>query len=202
MKKIHSKNDLIYCYEDVMPKEECESIYNFTLNAKKDNPSDSSDKMPWQISDTIDPNKIEDASIKTIIIKNIKIVNDLISKEFNEQVYNHFTDIVLWRKGKKMGMHTDDGSNHTDKAKGDVFAPRHYSAVTYINDNYTGGQTFIRLNENETYYSNPKAGSVLIFTSDQRCPHGVTEVTDGNRVTLASWFTRDKDQINPFLKAS
>ena len=207
MKKIHSKNNLIHCYEDVMSKEECELIYNFTLNAKKDNPSDSSDKMPWEISDTIDPIKIEDEGIKTtiiknIIIKNIKILNDIISKEFNEQVYSYFTEIVLWRKGKKMDVHTDDGSNLTDKVKGATFAQRHYSAVTYINDNYIGGQTFINLNEKETYYSNPKVGSALIFTSDQRCPHGVTEVSDGNRITLASWFTRDKDQINSFLKAS
>ena len=126
MKKIHSKNNLIHCYEDVMSKEECELIYNFTLNAKKDNPSDSSDKMPWEISDTIDPIKIEDEGIKTtiiknIIIKNIKILNDIISKEFNEQVYSYFTEIVLWRKGKKMDVHTDDGSNLTDKVKGATF---------------------------------------------------------------------------------
>ena len=184
-----------------MPKEECEAIYNFTLNAKRDNLSDSSDKLPWETSDTILPSKIEDASIKTIIIKNIKILNDIISKEFNEQVYNHFTDIVLWRKGRKMGIHTDDGSNNNTDGE-NILEPRHYSAVAYINDNYSGGKTFIRLNENETYYSKPKAGSVLIFTSDKRCPHGVTEVTNGNRVTLASWFTRDKDKTNPFLKTS
>jgi predicted 2-oxoglutarate/Fe(II)-dependent dioxygenase YbiX len=202
MKKIDTKYNIIHSYEDVMSKEECDAIYNFTLNSKKDNTDINSNKMPWETSDTINPATIQDEYIKNIIIKNIKILTEIVSNDYNQQVYNHFTDIVLWRKGKKMQMHTDDGSNHTDNEEGNIFAPRHYSAVAYINDNYTGGKTFIRLNENETYHSNIKAGSVLIFTSDQRCPHGVTEVTDGNRVTLASWFTRDKDKINPFLKTS
>ena len=200
MKKIDTKYNIIHSYEDVMPKEECDAIYNFTLNLKKDNTDINSNKMPWETSDTINPATIQDEYIKNIIIKNIKILTEIVSKDYNEQVYNHFTDVVLWRKGKKMQMHTDDGSNKKDASLALLLAPRHYSAVAYINDNYTGGKTFIRLNENETYYSNIKAGSVLIFTSDQRCPHGVTEVTDGNRVTLASWFTRDKDKINPFLK--
>jgi len=200
MKKIDTKHNIVHFYEDVMSKEECNAVYDFVLNLKKDNTNNNSNKMPWETSDTINPATIKDANIKNIIIKNVKILTEIVSKDFNEQVYPHFTDIVLWRKGKKMAMHTDDASNHTDKKLGEPFAPRHYSAVVYINDNYTGGQTFISLNENETYYSNPKAGSVLIFTSDEKCPHGVTEVTDGNRVTLPTWFTRDKDKINPFLK--
>ena len=35
MKKIDTKYNIIHSYEDVMPKEECEAIYNFTLNLRE-----------------------------------------------------------------------------------------------------------------------------------------------------------------------
>lgn len=38
----------------------------------------------------------------------------------------------------------------------------------------------------------PKSGDVLIYTADTRNVHSVEEITDGERLTLTLWFTRDK----------
>ena len=63
--------------------------------------------------------------------------------------------------------------------------------MTYLNDDYEGGETFINDNGNEILIQ-PKAGRVLIMLSDSRCPHGVKKVNNGIRVTLPIWFTTNQ----------
>ena len=53
MKKIDTKHNIVHFYEDVMSKEECNAVYDFVLNLKKDNIYNNSNKMPWETSDTI-----------------------------------------------------------------------------------------------------------------------------------------------------
>lgn len=44
----------------------------------------------------------------------------------------------------------------------------------------------------------PMAGDVLIYTADSRNVHSVEEITDGERLTLTLWFSRDKSHDEDF----
>jgi len=77
----------------------------------------------------------------------------------------------------------DDSSQnlHYDKIYDEVL----FSSISYLNDQYTGGQTFFE--EGTTF--KPKKGRMLFF--DGTCyKHGVTPVKNGPRYTLASWYKR------------
>lgn len=108
-------------------------------------------------------------------------------------VYPHFTDLVRWRPGKAMAEHKDDGYPGDDPLLGF----RHYSAVTYCNDDFEGGETFIRNGQGGHYLSHPKAGSLVFYPSDERAAHGVRPVVGNDRVTLSSWYTRDPAHYRP-----
>ena len=60
-----------------------------------------------------------------------------------------------------------------------------FSSVTYLNDNFTGGETYL-VNDVEVP---PKTGRTLYF--DGKCyEHGVNMVKDFDRYTLAIWYTK------------
>ena len=63
-------------------------------------------------------------------------------------------------------------------------------SVTYINDDYKGGETII-----DNYVSIPKKGSIVIFTSDERCLHKVNTIESGTRIVVPIWLTRNIEQI-------
>jgi predicted 2-oxoglutarate/Fe(II)-dependent dioxygenase YbiX len=115
------------------------------------------------------------------------MIAQLICLNFRQIVFPHFTDLVLWRAGRKMAEHKDDGYPGDDP----ILNLRHFSAVTYCNDDYGGGETFIRNEHGGYYLSTPRIGSLVFYPSDERCPHGVNEVLRSDRVTLSTWFTRD-----------
>lgn len=191
MKKVETNQPFIHFYEDVISKEDCEIIEKFIIDQKNLNVNEK-EKMPWHTSDTIDLYKHpSDSEIIKLIISNRKKITALAYECFKIEIYPHFTDLVLWKTGRKMPIHIDNGDMHPQGSElNKVFEPRHYSSVAYINDDYEGGHTLI-MNQNRTkviYESKPKKGAVLFFTSDWRCPHGVSEVK-GTRVTLPTWFT-------------
>ena len=76
---------------------------------------------------------------------------------------------------------------------------RHYSAVCYLNDDYLGGTTFFSdgdcTNDQtlETKECIPETGKMVSFKSDVW--HGVNKVTNGDRYTLAMWFTCDETRM-------
>ena len=87
-----------------------------------------------------------------------------------------------------MDLHKDNGYEGRSE---DQFRMRHYSMVAYLNHDYEGGETVIKLKDKPDFISIPKQGSVVIFKSNEECIHGVNEVTDGTRITLPTWFTTD-----------
>jgi hypothetical protein len=186
MNKIYTGYDLITRYDNVIEDNECDIIYNYVYNIKKDNKPLDIKQMPWHEKDTLSYNKISDITIKqyidTIKYKIKKIIDD----NYNTEVFPHFSDLVFWRTGRTMWWHKDNGYEDTDP----ILKVREYSVVCYINDQYSGGETLIKQGSS-IYTSVPKKGSVVIFTSDERCEHRVSEIKDGNRLTLAIWYTTD-----------
>ena len=116
------------------------------------------------------------------------------SHDCESYVFMEHWDIVHWNPGMEMTAHRD---NQYDP-KIDLSA-RHYSAVCYLNDDYTGGTTFFSdgdaTNDKtlDTTECIPETGKMVSFKSDVW--HGVNKVTSGDRYTIAMWFTCDETRM-------
>lgn len=155
--------------------------------------------LPWHNNETIGMVRLEDKEIQKIIDCHRFIMTQLVFEKYGVYAYPHFSDLVMWRKGMHMGKHKDDGY---DGPSQEQFRPRKFSSIIYLNDNYTGGETVIEQPGKEDYISVPKKGSMVIFKSNDECIHGVNEVLEGTRFTLATWFSTDIqycETVNGFI---
>jgi len=183
MFKVETNNPLIHRFDNFITEQECDILSNFMIDkCKKD--SYNIDTLPWFDGDRISIKKVEDKVVKEILDNHRRKVTDISSSLYNEVLFPVLTDIVLWRCGKRMELHKDNGYEQSE------FNNRHYSSVTYINDNYKGGETVI-----DNYVSIPKKGSIVIFTSDERCLHKVNTIESGDRIVVPMWVTRNIEDM-------
>lgn len=194
MEKVDTGSVLIHRYDGALNPDICAALGNL-IRAKTARDAEAIDhgKLPWHDSDTFAFDHWQDAELRRLIGAYRIMIAQLICLNFRKIVFPHFTDLVLWRPGKKMAEHKDDGYEHD----GDVMSCRHFSAVTYCNDDYAGGETYIRNEHGGHYVSTPRMGSLVFYPSDERCTHGVNEVLNKDRITLSTWFTRDLPHYRP-----
>lgn len=79
------------------------------------------------------------------------------------------TTIKAWNEGQSMGPHFDGQDGNADLA---------FSLVAYINDDYEGGEISFP-NHNVTV--KPKAGSMIMFPSQEPYIHEVKPIISGTR---------------------
>jgi predicted 2-oxoglutarate/Fe(II)-dependent dioxygenase YbiX len=190
MKKIIIKENFIYKFENLVEDYVCDKILDFYTKNHSNDLNDTS-KLPWFENNIIYYGDL----MKTDISNEIKTLKEIITKcvetSYGETVYSNVSTLVMWKEGKSMGIHKDNGYEH-DK---EMLHMRKYSAVFYVNDDYEGGETIV-LKENsqepEIVYK-AKKSSLLLFRSDESCLHGVKTVKKGNRLTFAVWFTTDEN---------
>ncbi|CAN1152077.1 Prolyl 3-hydroxylase 1, partial [Linum perenne] len=95
-----------------------------------------------------------------------------------------FTGLISWTRGASIGWHTDDNRPYLKQ--------RHFTAVCYLNtygEDFKGG--LFRFQDGHPITISPMAGVVSIYTADDRNVHSVDEIFEGERLTLAMWFSRD-----------
>ncbi|KAF8081456.1 hypothetical protein N665_0885s0003 [Sinapis alba] len=100
------------------------------------------------------------------------------------ELFIEFTGLISWCRGASIGWHSDDNRQYLKQ--------RDFSAVCYLNSygkDFKGG--LFRFQSGEPATVAPSVGDVIMYTADDRNIHSVDEVTDGERLTLAMWFTRD-----------
>ncbi|KAG7586237.1 Prolyl 4-hydroxylase alpha subunit [Arabidopsis thaliana x Arabidopsis arenosa] len=100
------------------------------------------------------------------------------------ELFIEFTGLISWCRGASIGWHSDDNRSYLKQ--------RDFAAVCYLNSygkDFKGG--LFRFQSGEPATVAPSAGDVIIYTADDRNIHSVDEVTDGERLTLALWFSRD-----------
>ncbi|KAG2322184.1 hypothetical protein Bca52824_015397 [Brassica carinata] len=100
------------------------------------------------------------------------------------ELFIEFTGLISWCRGASIGWHSDDNRQYLKQ--------RDFSAVCYLNSygkDFKGG--LFRFQSGEPATISPSAGDAIMYTADDRNIHSVDEVTDGERLTLAMWFTRD-----------
>jgi hypothetical protein len=77
--------------------------------------------------------------------------------------------IKEWYEGQSMGPHFDGQDGNTNLA---------FSLVAYLNDDYEGGEIHF---PNQNITIKPKAGSLIIFPSQEPFIHEVKTITSGTR---------------------
>ena len=186
MIKVDTGCKTIFRYDNLLDNETCSKLYDY-ITSIKSTPTDNT-IMPWFEKNSFQWMEIKDKSLKKKIYEYRETLKKLVNEVYNKNYYIDFTDIVLWHKHKSMPLHNDDGN---EKMK--VLNRRKVTTVTYINDNFEGGETFIKNETGKDYISKPKTGSVVILLSDTTNLHGVNEVLSGLRLTLPIWFCEEAE---------
>jgi hypothetical protein len=102
--------------------------------------------------------------------------------------------IPHWDNMKGLGEEKEKNNQH-----------RVFGIVIYLNDDYTGGQTYY---PKFNHYVKPKSGMLAMHPADELHEHGVTKIEGTTRYTLASFwtyipsFTQSYCQDDYFLKTS
>lgn len=132
---------------------------------------------------------ISDAAIKEKLLANRSALKaELFSRIKDVEPGPLFGDtlqIVRWPAGYELHPHADrenpDGSPHQ-------FPWREYAAVTFLNNDFTGGELYF---PDHALSIPPTPGSAIIFPGDAGYMHGVAKITAGMRYTIASFLTHD-----------
>jgi prolyl 4-hydroxylase len=103
-----------------------------------------------------------------------------------EKIYPDLLQVIRWFPGMQQAPHADDMSN-TDITG---HAHRAFGSVLYLNDDYEGGHTYY---PNFNFDITPKAGTLAFHPADVAHLHGVTEVKNSIRYTVASFWTKQEN---------
>ena len=152
-------------FNNVLSKKECSDLINIHKEYFKK-------ELPIQIKKY--HNKTEIISIEGImlwekILRKVyaKVIH--LAKNYNNKLYVSHSEIVRWPNGSSQAPHYDFDFNP-------------YTSIIYLNDDYEGGQTFIK-NKPIT----PKKGKMVLFTGS-KIQHSVGQITKGERYTIAIWW--------------
>lgn len=100
-------------------------------------------------------------------------------------VYSEMLQLVRWVQTYQLEPHADqenpDGLPHP-------YPWRDFAGVIYLNDDYEGGSIHFPRQQLEI---KPDAGTLVTFPGTLEYLHGVREVTEGVRYTIACFFTHD-----------
>jgi hypothetical protein len=161
---------MIVIEDKLFSEQDCKKlidIYNCNLDKVK----------KWYSSHVIRLDNLEDNDL-LFTKKIVQIINNFCVSIFGINVYVERADITKWDVESSKNYHYDDARDSTI-----------LSSITYLNDDYEGGETFF---ENNLIIS-PEVGKSLFFDGNQYL-HGVKTVYSNPRYTLAIWYTNDINQ--------
>lgn len=213
MKEIAINSTSIRKYVDILTDEECDRLYDYTFKMTN-NPVSDPNQVPWEQkgkTNTLYYYCVDDQEIRDLLNKYKNTLAEEMTKLEGEPIYPHLTTMVLWKPGQKMPRHVDNGSGHAAREKD--LGMRYLTSVTYLNDNFKGGYTYVK-NDGvdgpnwrgdvklsfpndvfEDYISVPEKGATITFYGSDLNAHGVTTLEEGDRIVLSTWFTKDPQFI-------
>ena len=171
-----------------LSEEECECLidyYKKSLKPKRKHEFWKERVVPCTLLTSIKVRKIVEALQYRIICRTCRHYNE-------EYLYPDFSNLVYWSSGMELKPHVDNMHINDPLQEHDT-PHRDYSAVLCLNDDYEGGHTIFPKQGVE--YSGKK-GRIVIFPSGDTHPHGVTEVTSGERYTFSMWMTKNKEKLH------
>ena len=107
----------------------------------------------------------------------IKRIENLAQSNFDKNIIIDWCEVVRWLVDAFQDLHFDTSNKNTI-----------LTSITYLNDQYEGGQTFIH----EDIEIIPKIGRTVIFNG-QFYKHGVKKVLSGSRYTLPIWYKMNEE---------
>lgn len=121
----------------------------------------------------------------------ISRVKDIVSETYNCEIEIKSSNYVNMTEGSKLLMHVDtEASNDPLDDNDTAFASEfEFAALIYLNDGYKGGQIHF---PKQGYKDTPKPGTLIYFSGQSDMPHEVTEILEGNRKNIASFYRRKK----------
>ncbi len=168
---ISSSLKAITVIDDLITSDECKDLINFFITKQtewKFWPSTNTKYFPIIDWRTGEPH---DEYTKMFSSRLVNIVSN---------VRPDRSHLELRETGTYMGMHYDTGTMYNT-----------FTSVTYLNDDFDGGETVIRPHGEETdKYDTiivPKTGRT-VFYDGAYFKHGVIEVENGNRFTMPMWY--------------
>jgi predicted 2-oxoglutarate/Fe(II)-dependent dioxygenase YbiX len=188
MYRVETGSNQIFRYDNVLRPDICKEICDLLIESKGDHLTSlsQSDRVPWNDNDVCNFRDIKNLELKAKINEYRHLAKNLAMVIFKSIVFIDYTDLVVWRTGKAQNRHKDNGYVNDSP-----LMSRKFTCITYLNDDFEGGRTFIKTERGDDYISDPRTGSAVFFYSDDRCEHGVTKVENGIRMTLPIWFCTD-----------
>ncbi len=161
---------MIVIEDGLFSEEDCEkliTIYNSNLDKVQE----------WYFTYPLKLDKLDGDDL-FFSKKIVQIINNFCVSIFGTNTYVERAEVTKWDIKSNKDYHYDDARDSTI-----------LSSITYLNDNYSGGETFF---ENKLSVS-PEVGKSLFFDGNQYL-HGVKTVYSNYRYTLAIWYTNDINQ--------
>jgi hypothetical protein len=164
--------------------EEFKKIYNHSRGV--DRPL-----TPWENDEAFSINQLNSLLREELNNYSELTVGKLISEKFNthKNVYPCLQSLYYYRTGTAIDAHLDGRvTSNTSKV---------FSSVTYLNDNFTGGETVFHLPNNQFQTVIPKKGKLVIFNGGEYYHH-VNEVTAGIRCSINMWYNDTTNLLPPY----
>lgn len=138
---------------------------------------------PWGFA-----NQVQCAGDAELIFSVIASKINMVFREkfLKQDLHPDTLDIVRWPSGFSQTPHADACSNN---GQPNEYHYRSYGAIIYLNESFSGGLTYY---PNLEMSIEPRIGRLAIHPGDAQHLHGVSEVTNGVRYTIASFWTSDK----------
>ena len=154
-------NNKIFVFDNVLSMDECNMLIQHY-----------DDKGPTHKWNDTFPMGVDYHDSPEGIINCFLKIQKIVSENFDTSIGIDWCEIVKWPIGSTMNTHKDIASDNTI-----------FTSITYLNEDYSGGQTYI-LND-ITFV--PKIGRTVCFDGNFY-EHGVSEVTSGCRYTAPIWY--------------
>jgi hypothetical protein len=200
MIQVDTGSDLIFRFDDVIEPDICDKIVEY-LKSNTDlvthfHTPGNENKDPF--TKDCKP-EIFSEDLKLEILKHRDKVAAITSTCFNETLYPESCQTVYWKEGSSMDWHPDillpemipEENRSAHKENSSIYT-RYATVITYLNDDYSGGETIIRNGKWDMQAvpitSKPKKGSIVIYFSG--CYHSVNKVENSGRFTLPIFLTK------------
>jgi hypothetical protein len=181
----------IFLYKDILNEEESEYLLNVVRSVPESNwthygennvdPEHPPALDTWRnnVLNLKESTDIDDKYLDYLMEKILSVLenDEKMKKYIQKYQIDRYLNILRFKTGDSMKVHCDGGEGSDIK----------YGTVLYLNDDFSGGQTYYPKFGIEV---KPERGSLLVHSASPIYLHGVKEVTSGTRYVLAG-FIRD-----------
>lgn len=174
--------------EDFLTPQQCQDIIDksITLDIWEPIPGSVWDKriIKHPLIHKNMPNDIFN-TVKNAILR----LKEFIEFQYNldKEIYPDMVAINRWFSGMSQAPHSDD-MKHTNFTG---LEGRKFGAIIYLNTEYEGGKTYYPDHGVEI---TPKVGMLAVHPGDVEHLHGVSEVHNGMRYTISSFWVFEKEK--------